>query len=60
MACTVCSDFLHYLLLVCLSCLLLIPKGGTVFYIVSCSAFIMVLLLSVIEKCGLFVNLSYM
>lgn len=55
----VCSDLLCYLLLVCQSSLLLIHKGGTIFYTLLSSAFIMVLLLSVLQKCRLFVNICY-
>lgn len=60
MICFAHSDLLCYLLLACRSCLLLIHKGGAVFYTVLCSAFIMVLLLSVLQKCRLFVNIYYM
>lgn len=56
----VCSD-LCYQLLVCQACLLLIHKTGTIFYAVLCSAFIVVHLLSVLQKMQvLFVNICYM
>lgn len=51
-----CSD-LCYQLLVCQACLLLIHKTGTIFYAVLCSAFIMVHLLSVLQKCRFYLSI---
>lgn len=56
MICFGCSD-LCFQLLVCLSCLLLIHKTGTIFYALLCGAFIMVLLLSVLQKCKFYLSI---
>lgn len=55
----VCSD-LCYQLLICQSCLLLIRKTGTLFYAVLCSAFIIVHLLPVLQKCRFYLSIHAM